>query len=318
MLGLFVLSYSKKVFNPKSGKPKLPLPKFQPKKIFPPKKLEKNEFVPFPKKFVGTVKQDNVLLFEGPSVDSKVKAAFTRDHNINIVGAEGPFYKIEYPGYEGYMEAKDVTVDQTNEPDWISKIIDRPIMIYKPVIYLYPERSQMVNVKLTYPGAMTATYPKPTAVAGEKNTYEWNVFAHRNGILSIKDKRYGYLFWEAQKAFQEEMSEGFVVEGKNAEKFLEEKLTILGLNAHERNDFIVYWLPQLERNAYNLVSFQGKAYTDAAQLKIKPEPEHIIRVFMAFKKLDGPIRVVEQKLEKVNRHALHGFVAVEWGGFEAK
>jgi len=39
-----------------------------------------------------------------------------------------------------------------------------------------------------------------------------------------------------------------MVTEENAEKFLEEKLDILGLNEKEKTDFITYWLPVLLRN----------------------------------------------------------------------
>ena len=43
-------------------------------------------------------------------------------------------------------------------------------------------------------------------------------------------------------------SEGFYVEDKDAIKFLEEKLSIIGLNDKEKNEFIMYWLPVLKDN----------------------------------------------------------------------
>ncbi len=33
----------------------------------------------------------------------------------------------------------------------------------------------------------------------------------------------------------------------------------------EHNEFIVYWLPRMQDNAYNLISFQSEACTDAAE-----------------------------------------------------
>ena len=39
----------------------------------------------------------------------------------------------------------------------------------------------------------------------------------------------------------------------------------LGLNREEANEFIIYWLPQMQDNAYNLISFQQDVYTDSAK-----------------------------------------------------
>ena len=47
------------------------------------------------------------------------------------------------------------------------------------------------------------------------------------------------------------MKTGFVVEGKDTIKFLEEKLKQLGLTDKEADEFIIYWLPKLENNKYN-------------------------------------------------------------------
>ena len=95
-------------------------------------------------------------------------------------------------------------------------------------------------------------------------------------------------------------------------KFLEEKLSILGLNEREANEFIIYWLPQLEENKYNFISFKSiEEINNYMPLEISPTPDTIIRVLMEFKGLDEPIDVKEQKLETPKRE---GFVVVEWGG----
>ena len=39
-------------------------------------------------------------------------------------------------------------------------------------------------------------------------------------------------------------------------KFLEEKLGILGLTEREAEEFIVYWLPLMEKNKYNYIRFE--------------------------------------------------------------
>ena len=87
----------------------------------------------------------------------------------------------------------------------------------------------------------------------------------------------------------------------------------MGLVRKEYAEFIDYWLPRLEKNEYNLVTFQTDRYTDAAKLDVSPEPDSVIRVFMAFKAVDGPVDVAEPELQPVERK---GFTVVEWGGAE--
>ena len=50
----------------------------------------------------------------------------------------------------------------------------------------------------------------------------------------------------------------------------------------EANEFIVYWLPLMEQNPYNIVAFQTEVYPDTAKLLIDPAPDTLIRVFMAW------------------------------------
>ena len=110
-----------------------------------------------------------------------------------------------------------------------------------------------------------------------------------------------------------DFSTGFCVAGVDTAAFLEGALADLGLTEKEANEFIIYWLPKMEGNAYNLISFQQEAYTDSAVLTIDPAPDTLIRVFMAWQGLDEPVEVQPQSLTAPERV---GFTAVEWGGTE--
>jgi hypothetical protein len=175
----------------------------------------------------------------------------------------------------------------------------------KPVIYLYPEETMEATVKLDYNGEITCTYP----------TYNegWTVTAHSDGtLINQKDgKEYSYLFWEGNSNIEYDMSKGFIVKGKDTADFLRDKLEYIGMTPKEYNEFIVYWLPKMQNNPYNLITFQNKVYTDNAELEIIPEPDSILRVFMAYRPLDEAISIEEQNLEPFKRQ---GFTVVEWGG----
>ena len=96
--------------------------------------------------------------------------------------------------------------------------------------------------------------------------------------------------------------------------FLEEYLPALGLSPREYNEFIVFWLPKMQDNPYNLIAFQTDAYTDAAKLSITPTPDTVIRVFMAYKPLDKAVPVADYELPTAPERV--GFTVVEWGGAE--
>lgn len=177
---------------------------------------------------------------------------------------------------------------------------------YKPVIYLYPEKKTEVTVNLMLDGKLTCTYPAYNS--------GWTVTALPNGTLTDKNgQTYNYLYWEGETNAQYDLSKGFCVKGEDTAKFLETALVDLGLNRREANEFIVYWLPHMEQNPYNIISFQTDAYTDAAELNINPAPDTFIRVFMAWQASDSFVEIPEQKLSAPVRT---GFTVVEWGGAE--
>lgn len=182
-----------------------------------------------------------------------------------------------------------------------------PGAVYKPVICLYPTEETQVRVELATDGALTCTYP---AYDGG-----WTVTAFPDGTLrDAKGQTYSYLYWEGETGARWDMSSGFCVRGGDTAAFLETALERLGLNRREANEFIVYWLPQMERNPYNIITFQTDAYTEAARLSVTPEPDTLIRVFMVWQASDSPVKLPEQELGAPERE---GFTVVEWGGSEA-
>lgn len=178
----------------------------------------------------------------------------------------------------------------------------------KPIIYIYPEVETEVSVKLGNPEKITCSYPKYKG--------EWKVKASPNGdLVDLKTGRNLYsLYWEGINDNSTKMKEGFVVKGEDTAEFLEEKLEILGLNEREAEEFIIYWLPKMEKNNYNYIRFETTEEINANMpLKIMPTPDTLIRVMMEFKGLKKPINLENQKLEKVERN---GYTVVEWGGTE--
>ena len=180
---------------------------------------------------------------------------------------------------------------------------------YKPMIYLYPnEDNTNITIKLGNSNLLTTTYPKYND--------SWNVLANSDGNLyDLNTNRYYYgLYWEGIDNSEINLNEGFVIKGSESSKFLEDKLSYLGLNDREINEFIVYWLPKLESNKYNYIRFRT---TDEINKYMPIESNYsfdtTIRVIMDFKGLNKRIKVDEQRLTKVERN---GSTLVEWGGRE--
>jgi len=178
----------------------------------------------------------------------------------------------------------------------------------KPIIYIYPEKETNVSVKLSNPELLTVSYPKYER--------EWNVVASVNGNLYDKktNRNYYGLYYEAKNHNVSIREDGFIVKGEDSISFLESKLSILGLNEREINEFIIYWLPKLEVNKYNYIRFETQEEIDEyMKLDITPKPDSLIRVVMDYKPLNEKIEVKEQKLIPQVRH---GYSVIEWGGSE--
>ena len=180
-----------------------------------------------------------------------------------------------------------------------------PNVAYKPVLYLYPEKQTNIKVNFAHEDYLTTTYPKFNK--------EWNVIANPNGDLYDSNNNYYYaLYWEEKDYKKVNFNEGFYVSSSNAINFLEEKLTILGLNPKEKNEFIMYWLPILENNKHNLIYFElTENLQSDNELIITPKPDTLIRIRMHVKKIDKETDIKEQQLIKQERI---GYTAVEWGG----
>ena len=185
------------------------------------------------------------------------------------------------------------------------------VMSAKPIIYLYPVQEQVVTVELENKELLTTSYPK----------YEdnWKVLAKPNGdLVDLKTGRNLYaLYWEGNKKVTDKtFKQGWCIKGEDTAKFLEEKLAGLGLNDREAEEFIVYWLPQLEKNKYNLIKFETQEQIDYNMpLNITPKPDTVIRVMMDFKGTNSYKELEPQELVTQERI---GYTVVEWGGSELK
>jgi hypothetical protein len=180
----------------------------------------------------------------------------------------------------------------------------------KPVIYLYPEEDgQEISVSLDYNGDITELIPEFNA----ENT--WNVTATKDGTITFEGTEYDYLFWEGVPKYEYDFFTGYCIKGIETEAFLRIMLPRLGLNEAEMEEFLKFWLPDMEGNPYNMISFQDRAYKKGAKLTVTPEPDSMIRVFMAWYPSDNYVNICPQIIDTPARA---GFTVVEWGGNKIK
>lgn len=177
--------------------------------------------------------------------------------------------------------------------------------IAKPILYLYPKKTTKVTVSFEHPEYLETTYPKYID--------KWEVKAHSNGDLYDNSGSYYYaLYWDEKQVHSVDFSTGYYVNKDNAISFLEQKLSYIGLSRREANEFIMYWLPILEKNEKSLVYFELTSERESYnKLNISPKPDSLLRLVIHIKKVDKKVDIPKQNLTKFQRK---GFVAVEWGG----
>ena len=137
------------------------------------------------------------------------------------------------------------------------------------------------------------------------------IYSKDSGTITFEGQQYDYLFWEGVPHFEYDFYTGYCVKGSETESFLRDMLPKLGLNDAEMEEFLKFWLPDLERNPYNMISFQDRTYRNGAKLSVTPQPDTLIRVFMAWYPSDVYVKICPQIIETPERN---GFTVVEWGG----
>jgi len=186
-----------------------------------------------------------------------------------------------------------------------------PVVIDKPVIYLYPEKEISVHLEVKPKGKMTFMYPA--------YNNGWDFEAMPDGTLLFGESAYNYLFWESEQFQQlsaEEAHTGYLVKKNEVISFLEEKLTIAGLTSKEQADFITYWGPRLQQNEQSFIHFLFNEECDRfAHLDIQPKPDHTYRIYIVWNEVADQHKSIihEQTIPHFERD---GFTVLEWGGSE--
>lgn len=209
----------------------------------------------------------------------------------------------------------------------------------KPVVYLYPDPEQptSVSVKFQVPVQFTTDIPKYADF--------WQVMAYPNGSLvnlkpeltncsqidsskkgseyaqeACQKNTYPYLYWAGNINSKDypTINKGWVVDRNNLGTFLQTKLTEVGLNNKERNDFMSYWLPDMiaKNTQYYRISFlQTNDLNSLFPMTVSPSPDTTFRIFLDYSALtEKPQNLpLPQTLNKLIRN---GFTLVEWGGLK--
>jgi hypothetical protein len=177
----------------------------------------------------------------------------------------------------------------------------------KPAIYLYPQETQNVNVKVNTKGIFTLTIP-----AYPQNG--WDVIANPNGEVKFSNKTYPYLYYESKipQELIESPKTGFVVKKGELPGLFDDILPKLGLNKKESGEFKDYWKKVLPDFPYYFVGVMSQSSIDEIEpLDISPKPDTLIRVRLFFEGLKQKTSVEKPEILLPKRS---GFTVVEWGG----
>ena len=223
--------------------------------------------------------------------------------------------------YDPCTSSSTTTTPSQSTPS--TQFFDPSMSVDKPIIYLYPEEEKDVHVSLELKNS-EMLYMWPNANQAENNIFNWDVTADKNGKIQDENgNEYSYLFWEATGYADGNFEKGFCVKGSETGEFLREKLAEIGLTPEEYNEFIVYWLPKMQNNEYNIIRFEGldanDEYNSNFVLNVTDEngieADSMLRVMMVWEASDIYKEIEPQEFETFERN---GFTVVEWGGTEIK
>ena len=178
------------------------------------------------------------------------------------------------------------------------------VVLRKPNIYLYPEKTIQIEVSLIFPYSGKVIESIPEYNGG------WNVSVSPEGII---DGKYEYLFYECELTDRFQYDEGWIVKGKDIERFFRSNMSAHGFIDHEINDFLEYWLPLLDENKSWLVYPQYRDIIDKyVELEFSVTPDNIFRLFYCIREnRDNRTVLNEPEIRKGKRT---GFSLFEWGG----
>lgn len=180
----------------------------------------------------------------------------------------------------------------------------------KPIIYLYPTKTTIIDVYLDIPGKVIVSDPLyPT------NGWQ-NIQAHPDGTLVYNEKKYQELYYESSISNLNKPEYGTIIKINDLREELKSATTKLGLNQFEQEEFLDYWVSRLTKldSPYILFSvLDTKEKNRIDHVEINPEPNTRIEFMAYFKPLKKPIRV-NPLILPLNPPKRTGFVSVEWGG----
>jgi hypothetical protein len=177
------------------------------------------------------------------------------------------------------------------------------IFVRKPAVYIYPDRDAYFDVELIFKNGTVLTSSIPEYGTG------WNVFVEESGRI---DQQYDYLFYEANAGGVPALANGWCLRRVELTSKLRVLLTRIGLNAKEAAEFVEYWRDYLtDYDCYRLYPQFNDALDEMVELKVTPEPDAMLRVWLYFEGCTDCGDLPPPQLPEFHRGTI---TVIEWGG----
>lgn len=177
-------------------------------------------------------------------------------------------------------------------------------VVYKPNIYIYPQKSIELELKIDFPigGKIIASIPE----------YQtgWKVSVDSKGLI---DNKYTFLFYESTQPDVWQTISGWVVKKSDLKGFFEENMARYGFAGQEITDFTDYWIPRLiDHEFYSVCPQNSPTINKVIHFKFSKQPKHILRVFYVIRGRDESSKkeLVKPEIPKFERK---GYFVTEWG-----
>ena len=179
----------------------------------------------------------------------------------------------------------------------------------KPVVYVYPETTTDVTVKVD--AYVTKSEPEYNPNQG------WKATAHPDGTLIVNGAEYKNLFWDGYgNGLYQKPESGVIVPTDTALAVMSDNLRTMGFIETEIADFVEFWADYMPEEDYTRITWLlTEEMEELAHLSIEPRPDTLIRAFVDYEGVVEPYEITKQYLPNTERR---GYVVTEWGGLLRK
>ncbi len=208
-----------------------------------------------------------------------------------------------------------------------------PTTTRKPAIYLYPEKTTQISVKLDKTikyNNVIPKYKKGWFVEAEPNGYlrdlqpkytkcsklPYKEFGFEYSKQACEINKYPYIYWDGVQLVKPlpKKEVGFIVAKNDIESFLTARADEMKFLETEKSEFVRYWKKQMQDTNwknFKVYFLQNEEVDDYYPIYVEPKPVSSNRVQIIISKAKKNEKLPAQTLVPFNRD---GYTLVEWGG----